>query len=270
MVMVETADGGRRDVGDRRILLFSGDSWSFLWQRTMGKVERGMGKTKAQSREKKGNKQPDVRRYACMPPIGGALALIGGVRLTLCLHSPSWWSFGDVATILVSIGGSLTKFAMYSPRSVELGCRCCNVNIRLLADFDEVCYVQPSIGGVWRSLLCTTSNRWSLSLWSLALFFDGLRLTELLMRGLFSSAFDLNLERTCKNLNEIFLDIRRKLKYFRKIKLGKNILAHDCEKSNGVSGHASRLHVIFLDSCVPALKENFSLRGGVDLHRLAD
>uniref|UniRef100_M1DJV6 Uncharacterized protein n=1 Tax=Solanum tuberosum TaxID=4113 RepID=M1DJV6_SOLTU len=64
---------------------------------------------------------------------GGEVALIGAVQSMLCLQALDSWSFGDVASILVSDWRSLTKFAMYSLR---------------LAEFDEVCYVQPPVGKV--------------------------------------------------------------------------------------------------------------------------
>ncbi|KAH0698504.1 hypothetical protein KY284_012719 [Solanum tuberosum] len=89
------------------------------------------------------------------------------MTVLLCLHSPGRWSFGDIATMLVSdwrsvasfsyiqapISGVRSTFAMYSLRLVK---------------FDNISYVQrpiggPPIGGVWRCLLCFISNWWSLT-----------------------------------------------------------------------------------------------------------
>ena len=69
------------------------------------------------------------------------------MTVLLCMHAPGRWSFGDVATMLVSdwrsvasfaymhasIGGIRSMFAMYSLR---------------LVDLEDVCYTQPPIGEV--------------------------------------------------------------------------------------------------------------------------
>ncbi|KAG5581203.1 hypothetical protein H5410_051830 [Solanum commersonii] len=66
---------------------------------------------------------------------------------SLCLHAPERWSFSDIATMLVSDWRSVASFTYVQAPIGGIQLMFSMYNLQL-AKFDDVCYVQPLIGGV--------------------------------------------------------------------------------------------------------------------------
>ena len=63
------------------------------------------------------------------------------------LAFPSWWKFGDVSTMLVFDWRSFASFS-YVEAPISGVRLTFDTYFLRLAEFGEVCYVQPPLGGV--------------------------------------------------------------------------------------------------------------------------
>jgi len=193
--------------------------------------------------------------------------------VSLCLHAPGWWSLDDVAIMLVSDWRSVASLLIYRLRLVEFGrCLLCTAsNWRSLtmfvmyslqvAEFNDVCYVQPPVGGVWQCF-ATSSSWWSYFDRKLNILFsyeDPLFFNTWSGSWAYPQKFKWNILRH-----------KMQVEVLRGNKVGKEYFGSWLWEVEWRVWSCPKTWCYFLDSCVPALKENFSLEGGVDLYRLVD